>query len=201
MAFGGVQWCDLTAESRGMDFSANSSSLPAASGGARGFVAARRRRRQELEAAPELRWERATTRPSDEADLVPAGTPVWALRLKNAGGEATEARVVLFSADAIVRGIVGDAGRIARGDTWDLILGLPAEPASPFRGYVLAQGADKRWHAATVDGRTASFRTLPDELGVRRTLGLKMPAAAAEHDGLVRSEQSAAADVTRSPAS
>ena len=42
------------------------------------------------------------------------------------------------------------------------------------KGYVLAQGSDGRWHAVTVDGRAATFRTEPDEIGVRRTLGVGM---------------------------
>lgn len=153
---------------------------PASSGGAAGFVAARKqwRRQQESGLAPDLRW---TTRVVASAgnEALADGTPVWSLELTNTGGEASSATVVLFTADSVVRDTVGD-GHVAPGARWQLLLDeTPAYEGQPIKGYVLAEGSDGRWHAVTVDGRAASFRTEPDELGVRRTLGVGMAQHAA----------------------
>ncbi len=169
-----------------MDRSVNAPTQHASSGGALGFVAARRRRRQRLVAAPQLRWY--SIAPSVEPPHSTADASVWTLLLRNDGGGATDARVTLFTTDAIYRSAAGTDGRITQAEGCDLTLELDHPDGTPsLRGYVLARGTDRRWYATTVDGRSASFRTEPDELGVLRTLGLKLPVNAVEHDRLVHS--------------
>ena len=176
------------AEIKRVDFSVSTHS-PAAGGGARGFMAARRRRRLQLQIAPELRWERAVLNPGDPG---PAPSPAWVLHLGNEGGDAADATIVLFTPEMVVRAPVGESGCIACGERWELVIAdEETDHAHPIRGFVLGRGTDGRWHATTVDGRTASFRTQPDELGVLRTLGLKVPPSAAERGGVVRSALSA----------
>jgi hypothetical protein len=155
-------------------------------------MAARLKRRQQTEIAPALSWDRFIA-PSADSSLIPDGTPVWVLRLSNVGGGTNAARVVLFTSDAIVRRPMGDAGRIEHGDRWELTLDpIDARPERAVRGYALVQGRDGLWHATTVDGRTASFRSEPDELGVFSTLGLRFPINAAPVEEPVRTERTAA---------
>lgn len=170
-----------------MDTSVNPASRPAFSGGAKAFVAARRRRREQLQIPPALHWDSAVAVPGDDG-----GMPVWSLRLGNDGGDAGEARVVLFTSEVVVRSGTGEAGHLAGGERWELTLdAIEAHPSSPIWGYVLARGGDARWHALTIDGRSASFRTEPDELGVLRTLGLRLSLGAVPQDAPVRSERRA----------
>jgi hypothetical protein len=173
--------------------SATTSSRPALTGNAKGFMAARRRRRQEIAMPPMLRWERLVA-PASGSALHADGTPIWVVRLINEGGEATGTSVVLFTADVVIRDQGGELGVVGSGERWDWTLSdLEARPPHPVWGYALALAGDGRWFASTVDGRTASFRTKPDELGVLRTLGLRMGLGVEPHDGPVRSERVAAA--------
>jgi hypothetical protein len=173
-----------------MDSSANTPSRPAFAGSAKAFMAARRRRRQQLDARPpQLRFVRISDQPRPPTPGV-ADTAVRALQVRNDGGAASEASLVLFTAAASTRQPVGDAEAFSSSDRWDLLVDeLYAHPPHELRGYVLARGGDGRWFATTVDGRSATFRSRPDELGVLRTLGLRMPLGAEPHDDLVQCER------------
>lgn len=169
-----------------MHTSPNQRPLSAPTGSAKSFVAARRRRRQEGQVAPKLRWERLVA-PASGSELHTDGTFVWVLRLVGDGGSAEDAQVVLFSSDTVVRTQAGESGRVEAGDRWDFTLDeIDVLPPRAIWGYALARGGDGRWFASTIDGRSASFRSRPDELGVLQTLGLRLPLAAAPHDGEVR---------------
>ncbi|MDQ8043820.1 MAG: hypothetical protein AAGC46_06650 [Solirubrobacteraceae bacterium] len=162
----------------------------APSGSARAFVAARLRRRQQVVTPPQLRWERYAAAASGSA-LHADGTPVWALRLTNGGGDASAVSIVLFTAETVIREDTGDT--LAAGRPWAFGLqDIETCPPHPVWGYALAKGTDGTWYAATVDGRQASFRSRPDELGVLRTLGLRMPLGAEPHAASVRVDQTSA---------
>lgn len=169
--------------------SVTSTSSPTFPGSARAFVAARRRRRGEVAEAPQLRWNRPATGGSARE---PDGTPVWKLQVVNIGGTAVDTTFVLFTPDAVVRGTAGDAGTVEAGSRWDVIAQQPRATTQPVRGFVVASDGAGGWFATTVDGRTASFRSRPDELGVLNTLGLRIPLGATPQEAAPRCERIAA---------